>query len=192
MLMKKKLLVLLFSLATLALASCGGGNDVASSGANAVRAAATDSSPASAPSIPTAEPKVNGQIDGRTGVATVVAQMTIGANGASGGPCPGIPVNACSSITSQSQCPNYYVNDTQCAWGSYCSNSGGNCGPPWTVYSNGGCAQSASFGNSGPLLSPAQLNACVAALNAWVRTDPISACTALGGVISGGDTCLPP
>jgi len=190
--MKKKLLVLLFSLSSLALVACGGGNDVASSSASAVSAAAPVTSTVSAPSIPTAEPKVNGQIDGRTGVATVVAQMTIGANGASGGPCPGIPVNACSSITSQSQCPNYYVNDTQCAWGSYCSNSGGNCGPPWTVYSNGGCAQSASFGNSGPLLSPAQLNACVAALNAWVRTDPISACTALGGVISGGDTCLPP
>ena len=65
---------------TLGLVSCGGGNDVASSGATAVSAAATDSSSTSAPSTttPTTEPKVNGQIDERTGVAPVAAQMTIG------------------------------------------------------------------------------------------------------------------
>lgn len=69
--------------ATLGLVSCGGGNDVASSGATAVSAAAPASSPASAPSSktvvtqPTTEPKVNGQIDERTGVAPVVAQATI-------------------------------------------------------------------------------------------------------------------
>ena len=55
--------------ATLALVSCGGGNDVASSGASAVSAAA--------PSTPTTEAKVNGQIDERTGVAPVVAHVTI-------------------------------------------------------------------------------------------------------------------
>ena len=55
--------------ATLALVSCGGGNDVASSGASAVSAAA--------PSTPTTEAKVNGQIDERTGVAPVVARMDI-------------------------------------------------------------------------------------------------------------------
>ena len=71
--------------ATLGLVSCGGGNDVASGRATAVSAAATDSKPdastASAPSItpatPTTEPKVNGQVDERTGVAPVVAQLTI-------------------------------------------------------------------------------------------------------------------
>jgi hypothetical protein len=66
--MKNKILVLLFSLATFGLASCGGSNDVASSGANAVSAAA----PAT-----TTEPKVNGQVDERTGVAPVAAKMTI-------------------------------------------------------------------------------------------------------------------
>jgi len=75
--MKKKLLVLLFSLASLALVSCGGGNDVASTGATAVSAAAPVTTTASAPSTPTTEPKVNGQIDERTGVAPVVAQMTV-------------------------------------------------------------------------------------------------------------------
>ena len=55
--------------ATLALVSCGGGNDVASSGASAVSAAA--------PSTPTTEAKVNGQVDERTGVAPVAAQMTV-------------------------------------------------------------------------------------------------------------------
>jgi len=73
---------------TLGLVSCGGGNDVASSGASAVSAAAptpasTTTATASAPSTTTAattttEPKVNGQIDERTGVAPVVAQMTVG------------------------------------------------------------------------------------------------------------------
>ena len=67
--MKKKLLLLLLSLASLALVSCGGGNDVASSGATAVSAAA--------PSTAATEPKVNGQIDERTGVAPVAAKMTI-------------------------------------------------------------------------------------------------------------------
>ena len=67
--MKKRLLVLLLSLASLTLVSCGGGNDVASSGASVVSAAA--------PLTTTTEPKVNGQIDERTGVAPVAAQMTV-------------------------------------------------------------------------------------------------------------------
>ena len=53
---------------TLILASCGGGNDVASTGASAVSAAA--------PVTTTTTPKINGQIDERTGVAPVAA-MTI-------------------------------------------------------------------------------------------------------------------
>ena len=69
--MKKKLLVL-FSLATLGLASCGGSNDIAASGTSAVSAAASTST-----TTPT-EAKLNGQVDERTGVAPVVAQMTIG------------------------------------------------------------------------------------------------------------------
>ena len=83
--MKRKLLVLLFSLATLALVSCGGSNDVASSGASAVSAAATapDANTDITQSTATAakqtnEPKINGQVDERTGVAPVAAQMTIG------------------------------------------------------------------------------------------------------------------
>ena len=71
--MKKKLLVLLFSLATLGLASCGGSNDIAASGTSAVSAAAT----APATTTPTTEPKVNGQVDERTGVAPLVAMMTV-------------------------------------------------------------------------------------------------------------------
>ena len=69
--MKKKLLVLLFSLATLGLASCGGSNDIAASGTSAVSAAASTST-----TTPT-EAKLNGQVDERTGVAPVAAQMTV-------------------------------------------------------------------------------------------------------------------
>jgi len=68
-LMKKKLLVLLFSLAFLTLVACGGGNDVASSGATAVSAA----SPVTTPATPTTEPKLNGEINERTGVTPMVA-----------------------------------------------------------------------------------------------------------------------
>ena len=70
-------------LATLTLLSCGGGNDVASSVSTAVSAAATSTSTPSTTAVtatptPTnAEPKVNGQIDERTGVAPVAAQATI-------------------------------------------------------------------------------------------------------------------
>jgi hypothetical protein len=77
--MEKKLLVLLFSLASLGLVSCGGGNDVASSGASAVSAAAAPSA-VSKPATPTTEAKVNGQVDERTGVAPVVAKMTVAPN----------------------------------------------------------------------------------------------------------------
>ncbi len=63
---------------TLGLVSCGGGNDVASSGASAVSAAA--------PSTPTTSaPKVNGQVDERTGVAPVVAAMTAWSPTSNGG-----------------------------------------------------------------------------------------------------------
>jgi hypothetical protein len=127
--MKKKLLVLLFSLTSLALVSCGGGNDVASTGASAVSAAATT----------TTEPKVNGQVDERTGVAPVVAQATL-----------------CTAP----QCPS----------------------PPnpWTVYSNGGCANSSYFqnGGNGPAFYfGSQINACN---DAVYYTTTIKQCSALG------------
>jgi len=88
--MKKRLLVLLFSLASLALVSCGGGNDVASSGATAVSAAAP--TPASTTTA-TTEPKVNGQIDERTGVAPVVAQLTVWTVYSNGGCGNSVSVN---------------------------------------------------------------------------------------------------
>ena len=130
--MKKRLLVLLFSLASLALVSCGGGNDVASSGTTAVSAAApaTNTSPASTPSTAATEPKVNGQIDERTGVAPVAAQLTV-----------------------------------------------------WTVYSNGGCGNSSSFGGKGPALNRNQHNACVTAI---MNSPNPEDCTNLGGGVYRG------
>jgi hypothetical protein len=65
--------------ATLALVSCGGGNDVASSGATAASAAASTST-----TTPT-EAKLNGQVDERTGVAPVVAALTVWSPTANGG-----------------------------------------------------------------------------------------------------------
>ena len=66
----------------LALVACGGGNDVASSGTSAVSAAA---STASTPYTPAPEPKVNGQVDERTGVAPVVAALTAWSPTSNGG-----------------------------------------------------------------------------------------------------------
>jgi len=68
-------LTALMLVATLGLVSCGGGNDVAASGTSAVSAAATT----------TTEPKVNGQVDERTGVAPVVAALTAWSPTANGG-----------------------------------------------------------------------------------------------------------
>lgn len=65
---------------TLGLVSCGGGNDVASSGASAVSAAAPSITDATTTASTPTEPKVNGQIDERTGVAPVVAQANLGKN----------------------------------------------------------------------------------------------------------------
>lgn len=85
----KSLLVtigLITPLVMLGLVSCGGGNDVASSGATAVSATAPapEANTASLPSTTTTatiststEPKINGQIDERTGVAPIVALAAI-------------------------------------------------------------------------------------------------------------------
>ena len=82
----------LMLVATLGLLSCGGSNDVASSGASAVSAAAAPSA-VSKPATPTTEPKVNGQIDERTGVAPVVAQATIWSPQSNGGCGNSLSVN---------------------------------------------------------------------------------------------------
>jgi len=136
--MKKKLLVLLFSLVTLGLMSCGGGNDVTSSVTTAVSAATSTTTPVVTPnttaatptvSAPT-KPKINGQIDEQTGVAPVAAQMTV-----------------------------------------------------WTVYSNGGCGNSSSFGGRGPALNRNQHNACVTAI---MNSPNPEDCINLGGGLYRG------
>ena len=140
--MKKRLLVLLFSLASLGLVSCGGGNDVASTGANAVSAAATDSKPDASNSITTStanEPKVNGQIDERTGVAPVVAQMTIAqtvaacnASGTYGG-----GGQATGPLLSASTNPTLGACIAVMPGIAY--------GNPWNPGQNGGCLESVSM-----------------------------------------------
>ena len=120
-------------LTSLALVACGGGNDVASSGASAVSAAAPATTPSTTPATPTTEPKVNGQIDERTGVAPVGAAMTIG--------------GAC-----------YYGRAFNIQDGISCRTADG-----WSLFyptANGGCANSSSFGYSGPALTVAQQAAC--------------------------------
>ena len=170
--MKKKLLVLLFSLASLALVSCGGGNDVASSGTTAVSAAApaTNTSPASAPSTSATtatEPKVNGQIDERTGVAPVAAQMTIAQT----------PTACMASATYGGTGPLLTATTTPTLAQCSAALPGIATGNPWTVYSNGGCATSSSLGGTGPALTQSQLSACN---NAMSSATTRSQCSALG------------
>ena len=71
------------------LVSCGGGNDVASSGATAVSTmasatatatTATESTTAVASPNAITQPKLDGQIDERTGVAPVIAKSEFGKN----------------------------------------------------------------------------------------------------------------
>ena len=135
--MKKKLLLLLLSLASLALVSCGGGNDIASSGASAVSAATSASTPdvipnttATTPTVSTpTKPKINGQVDERTGVASVIAQMTIAAKrmvGSGSGYCPQGNGNTTGSCTGCSygppNCTDCFVSTGQQYTTTYCSN----------------------------------------------------------------------
>jgi len=110
--------------------SCGGGNDVASTGASAVSAAA------SATTTTATEPKVNGQIDERTGVAPVAAQMTVwtvysnggcGNSSSLGGTGPALTQsqlsacnNAMSSATTRSQCSALGVYSNSSTAAQYC------------------------------------------------------------------------
>jgi len=115
---------------TLILVSCGGGNDVASSGTSAVSAAA---------SATTTEPKVNGQVDERTGVAPVAAQMTIAqtvaacnASGTYGGGGP-----ATGPLLSASTNPTLGACIAVMPGIAY--------GNPWNPGQNGGCLESVSM-----------------------------------------------
>ena len=153
---------------TLGLMSCGGGNDVASSGATAVSAAASTST-----TTPT-EPKVNGQIDERTGVAPVVAAMTIAqtvtaceASAAFGGTGP-LVIDVLN--------PTQQSNPTlQQCWDAL---PGYAWGLPWVVTLYGGCARSSSFGGSEPALTLAQKSACITAVD---KAENLEQCFSLGG-----------
>jgi hypothetical protein len=125
--MEKKLLVLLFSLTSLALVACGGGNDVASSGTTAVSAAAPVTTTAATTASTPTEAKVNGQVDERTGVAPVAAQITPWSPTANGG-CGnssfwgGLGTGPALTPTQQNACANALTNasTSQCtALGGY-------------------------------------------------------------------------
>jgi hypothetical protein len=164
--------------ATLGLVSCGGGNDVASTGASAVSAAAsatTTTATASTPSTPATtatEPKVNGQVDERTGVAPVVASMTLAHT-----------VTAClASMTYGGTGPLLYggtgplLGRTTTPTLAQCSAA---LPSAWTIYSNGGCATSMSFfGGNKPYLPNYQYTACEYAIGDALTN---AECEALGG-----------
>jgi hypothetical protein len=173
----------LMLLATLGLVSCGGGNDVASSGASAVSAAAsatTTTATASAPSTTTAattttEPKVNGQIDERTGVAPVVASMTLAHT-----------VTAClASMTYGGTGPLLLYGSSGPLLGRTTAPTLAQCKAvlpfAWTVYSHGGCGASMSFFGGGPWLTNTQYNACAYVLGYELTN---AECNALGGSFS--------
>jgi len=123
--MKKKLLVLLFSLATLGLASCGGSNDIAASGTSAVSAVASTST-----TTPT-EAKLNGQVDERTGVAPVVAAFTAWSPTANGGCANSTNLGGSGETLTATQftaCSNALIAATTV---NQCIALGGTCGQPY-------------------------------------------------------------
>jgi len=129
----------LMLVATLGLVSCGGGNDVASSGASAVSAAAPVTTTTTTAAKQTNEPKVNGQIDERTGVAPVAAQMTIAdtvaacnASGTYGG-----GGQATGPLLSASTNPTLGACIAVMPGIAY--------GNPWNPGQNGGCLESVSM-----------------------------------------------
>ena len=212
--MKKKLLVLLFSLATLGLVSCGGGNDVASSGASAVSAAAPvnspDASTTSTPlSTPSTEPKVSGQANDQSRVAPVAAQARVWTPyGTSGCAQSSSFCGYGPALTSQqyAACIVELAVDTsmsysaQCQWaggewtyvnsvtGSYYCNVSCSNKALWSPYANGGCVQSSSFGGSGPALTSQQYAACVGEVAG--QGDNPDACLLLGGSQTcGSNSC---
>jgi hypothetical protein len=189
-------------LASLTLVSCGGGNDVASTGASAVSAAA----PATTTATPTTtEPKVNGQVDERTGVAPVAAQITVALAGevSSCGSIPIVYARSGAYYSKLNQCRSSYEvlkapQPGQTGIGMMCivlpppepvAGAVGACQvgmiqtviaalPVFDPTANGGCLNSSSYGGSGPALSAAWQSACNNALfNA--TTNP--QCNALGG-----------
>ena len=132
--MRTYLITLFFALA---LVACGGGNDVASSVASAVSAAAPVTTSTTTPT--TTEPKVNGQIDERTGVAPVAAQMTIAqtvaacnASGTYGG-----GGQATGPLLSASTNPTLGACIAVMPGIAY--------GNPWNPGQNGGCLESVSM-----------------------------------------------
>jgi len=206
--MKTKSLILLIGfiapLMMLGLVSCGGGNEVASSGASAVSATASvsnpDASPIGSPSTITAtkqttEPKVNGQIDERTGVAAVAAQLSVSNN-----------VFCLASATYGGTGP--LLTDTTVPTLAQCAGvlPGIATGNPWTIFSNGGCLHSKTiYPYSGfdvkpdiDLLSDPQKAACLKEANRISDTWPnatyedINECKALGGLTSVGCPCIWP
>jgi len=155
-------------LAALALVACGGGNDVTSSGATAVSAAArVAASTSTVTPTTTTEPKVNGQVDERTGVAPVAAQMTIAQT----------PTACMASATYGGTGPLLTTTTTPTLAQCSAALPGIATGNPWTVYSNGGCATSSSLGGTGPALTQSQLSACN---NAMSSATTRSQCSALG------------
>jgi len=172
--MKKKLLVLLFSLASLALVSCGGGNDGASTGTPVV-AQATIASWCS---------NFNFQYGG-TGSTNICGCANSSTFGGSGPALNQSQEIACIYAI-------YTVDNAQCSALGGVTEEGtlsclfpANASPPnpWTVYSNGGCVNSVSFSRytGGPNLTKPQMRACYDAIGGWMTTWQ---CTALGGSFS--------
>jgi len=174
-------------LAALALVACGGGNDVTSSGTSAISAAAPvtspDASTTSTPlSMPSTEPKVSGQANDQNRVAPVVAQATVwtpyGTRGCAQsssfcGYGPALTSQQYAACIVELAVDTNMSNTAQCQWaggewtpyvyagtGYFCSVTCTNKAL-WSPYANGGCAQSSSFGGSGPALNSQQYAACL-------------------------------
>jgi hypothetical protein len=171
--MKKKLLILLFSLASLALVSCGGGNDGASTGT---------------PVVAQVTVALAGEVSSCGSIPIVYAR-----NGAYYS-----KLNQCRSSYEVLKAPQ----PGQTGIGMMCivlpppepvAGAVGACQvgmiqtviaalPVWSPTANGGCGKSSSFGGTGPVLNAAQQQACGEAFSeAFTDEYNASQCSALGG-----------
>ena len=174
--MKKKLLVLLFSLASLSLVSCGGGNETSSTGSSVTAQAttATVSACNASASFGGAGPVLTDTTNPTLEACNAAIAFTCNASVTYGGTEPVLTdttspsLKTCTAVMNESSPNGVKVLAAQATI--------------WTPYSNGGCANSGSFGGSGPMLNATKQAACSNAIsNATINPQ----CSALGGYWNG-------
>jgi hypothetical protein len=173
--MKKKLLILLFSLTSLALVSCGGGNETTSTGTSVTAQATTATVTAcnASASFGGAGPVLTDTTNPTLEACNAAIAFTCYASLTYGGTEPVLTdttspsLKTCVAVMNESNPNGGKVLAGQATI--------------WTPQSNGGCGNSSSYYGGGPGLNNAQYRACDKAI---IAAQTLAQCTALGGSFS--------